>query len=106
MSRRHKSLMTELVARQIRDEARRLMTPALKNGEQRSGVRHLLAEDSDFEIRFDVCLSIASDINTSAAFVVFTEVRIDRAKQAMARSLTDNYYGDGDRIRLLGSDKL
>lgn len=91
----------DLLRRPFREEARSLVTLALKNAEHRSGVRHLLAKDDDAEIRLDVYPIIARDLNERAALVVFTEVKVDRARGL--EKLTDLGEGtfESDRIRLL-----
>ncbi|WP_298835653.1 chemotaxis protein CheB [uncultured Roseobacter sp.] len=91
----------DLLRRPFREEARSLVTLALKNGETRSGVRHLLADGDDEEIRLDVYPIIARDINERAALVVFSEVQVDRAKGAVSKSESDGDDFEHDRIRLL-----
>lgn len=91
----------DLLRRPFREEARSLVTLALKHGEHRSGVRHLLAEDDDAEIRLDVYPIIARDINERAALVVFTEVQVDRSKASGASEVDEDSIFESDRIRLL-----
>lgn len=91
----------DLLRRPFREEARSLVTLALKNGEHRSGVRHLLAEDDDAEIRLDVYPIIARDINERAALVVFSEVQVDRAKGRETGPKPEGEAFESDRIRLL-----
>ncbi|WP_300030782.1 chemotaxis protein CheB [uncultured Roseobacter sp.] len=91
----------DLLRRPFREEARSLVTLALKNDENRSGVRHLLADDDDAEIRLDVYPIIARDINERAALVVFKEVQVDRAKGAEKQLAAQSDDVDHDRIRLL-----
>ncbi len=91
----------DLLRRPFREEARSLVTLALKHGEHRTGVRHLLGEDDDAEIRLDVYPIIARDINERAALVVFSEVQIDRARNAGAKAEVDDAGLENDRIRLL-----
>ncbi|QJF51015.1 chemotaxis protein CheB [Roseobacter ponti] len=91
----------DLLRRPFREEARSLVTLALKNAEHRSGVRHLLADDDDAEIRLDVYPIIARDINERAALVVFTELSIDRARGLEKEQLSEETGFDADRIRLL-----
>ncbi|WP_300055384.1 chemotaxis protein CheB [uncultured Roseobacter sp.] len=91
----------DLLRRPFREEARSLVTLALKNGEHRSGVRHLLAEDDDAEIRLDVYPIIARDINERAALVVFSEVQVDRSKGKETKPNADGEAFESDRIRLL-----
>ena len=91
----------DLLRRPFREEARSLVTLALKHGEHRTGVRHLLAEDDDAEIRLDVYPIVARDINERAALVVFTEVKVDRSKGAGASDKDEGAVFESDRIRLL-----
>ncbi|WP_227269456.1 chemotaxis protein CheB [Roseobacter weihaiensis] len=93
----------DLLRRPFREEARSLVTLALKHGEHRSGVRHLLAEDDDAEIRLDVYPIIARELNERVALVVFSEVQIDRAKEitnGSGQAKEDSGF-DSDRIRFL-----
>lgn len=91
----------DLLRRPFREEARSLVTLALKNGEHRSGVRHLLAEDDDAEIRLDVYPIIARDINERAALIVFSEVQVDRSKGFDTDIKPGGEAFESDRIRLL-----
>ncbi|MCV3271936.1 chemotaxis protein CheB [Roseobacter sinensis] len=91
----------DLLRRPFREEARSLVTLALKNGEHRSGVRHLLAEDDDAEIRLDVYPIIARDINERAALVVFSEVQVDRSRGREMGPKPEGEAFETDRIRLL-----
>ncbi|WP_187430396.1 Protein-glutamate methylesterase/protein-glutamine glutaminase [Roseobacter fucihabitans] len=91
----------DLLRRPFREEARSLVTLALKNAEHRSGVRHLLAEDDDAEIRLDVYPIIARDLNERAALVVFSEVQVDRARAFERQDTTGEDAFETDRIRLL-----
>ena len=68
----------DLLRSPLREEARSLITIALKNAEHRAGVRHLLAEKDDEEIRLDVFPIVARDINERAALVVFTPVKVTK----------------------------
>ncbi|MEP0964147.1 MAG: chemotaxis protein CheB [Roseobacter sp.] len=91
----------DLLRRPLREEARSLVTLALKHGQHRVGVRHLLAEGDDEEIRLDVYPIIAREINEHAALVVFNEIQIDRARPF--EKIEQPYEGtpQDDRIRLL-----
>ncbi|MEM1352797.1 MAG: PAS domain-containing protein, partial [Pseudomonadota bacterium] len=91
----------DLLRRPFREEARSLVTLSLKNAEQRSGVRHLLAEDADAEVRLEVYPIIARDINERAALVVFSEVKRDITKEIGAANDNSEAGIDSDRIRLL-----
>ncbi|MFD1158713.1 hypothetical protein [Roseovarius aestuarii] len=74
----------DLLRSPLREEARSLITIALKNAEHRAGVRHLLAEKDDEEIRLDVFPIVARDINERAALVVFTPVKATKKMGWMA----------------------
>jgi len=91
----------DLFRRPFREEARSLVTLALKNGEHRSGVRHLLAEDADAEVRLEVYPIIARDLNEQAALVVFNEVQRDRAVEIDAANDNTEAGIDSARIRVL-----
>lgn len=91
----------DLLRRPFREEARSLVTIALKNEEHKSGVRHLIEEDGDSEIRLDVYPIIARDLNERAALVVFNEVQIDHARRAERQLSEPSNIFDSDRIRLL-----
>ncbi|WP_299827078.1 chemotaxis protein CheB [uncultured Roseobacter sp.] len=91
----------DLLRRPFREEARSLVTLALKNGEHRTGVRHLLADDDDAEIRLDVYPIIARDINERAALIVFSEIQVDRAKGFETDVKSGDEAFESDRIRLL-----
>lgn len=97
----HLKMHIDLLRRPFREEARSLVTLALKHGEHRSGVRHLLAEDDDAEVRLSVYPIIARDINERAALVVFSEVPIDRTKGIDRSSENESSGFENDRIRLL-----
>ncbi|RPE71443.1 two-component system CheB/CheR fusion protein [Pacificibacter maritimus] len=62
----------DLLRSPLREEARSLVTIALKNKSHRAGVRHLVANASGDEVRLDVYPIVASQINERAALVVFT----------------------------------
>lgn len=64
----------DLVRRPLREEARSLVTIAMKNQRHRSGVRHLLQKDDEAAIRLDVYPIIASGISERAALLAFNEV--------------------------------
>lgn len=91
----------DLLRRPFREEARSLVTLALKNGEHRAGVRHLLAEGDDSEIRLDVFPIIARDLNERAALVVFSEVQVERGRTMEMPRYSEDKEQDSDRIRLL-----
>ena len=94
----------DLLRSPLREEARSLITIALKNGEYRAGVRHLLAEKDDEEIRLDVYPVVAKDINERAALVVFTPVKVDKST-LVAADIKDLDEGVvAERIRYLESE--
>ncbi|MGY3436871.1 MULTISPECIES: chemotaxis protein CheB [unclassified Marinovum] len=77
----------DLLRSPLREEARSLITIALKNGKHRAGVRHLLTETDQEEVRLDVYPIIAKDINERAALVVFSPIKVDRAH--ISRSVSE-----------------
>ena len=68
----------DLLKSPLREEARSLMTIALKNKAHRSGVRHLLAATDEKEVRLDVYPIVAKEINERAALIVFTPVKVEK----------------------------
>ncbi|MBY6042572.1 chemotaxis protein CheB [Phaeobacter italicus] len=94
----------DLLRSPLREEARSLITIALKNGARKGGVRHLLAENDDEEIRLDVFPIVAKEISERAALVVFTPVTVDRAK--LAETAAEQNPGDPnyERIRMLENE--
>ncbi|WP_259990144.1 chemotaxis protein CheB [Sulfitobacter sp. S190] len=70
----------DLLRSPLREEARSLVTIAMRNNAHRAGVRHMLKEGDGSETRIDVYPIIAKDINESASLVVFTETPVDLSK--------------------------
>lgn len=64
----------DLLRSPLREEARSLVSIALKNGKRRSGVRHLLAKEDKNRLRLDVYPIIAKEISERAALIVFTPI--------------------------------
>ncbi|MFT6222826.1 MAG: two-component system CheB/CheR fusion protein [Paracoccaceae bacterium] len=85
----------DLLRSPLREEARSLITIALKNKKQRSGVRHLMAENDEQRIRLDVYPIIAKDINERAALIVFTPVEPDKVLPAVVGATPQ----DGAEVR-------
>lgn len=83
----------DLLRRPLREEARSLITIALKNGKRRSGVRHLLAEDDSNQVMLEVYPIVAKEINERAALLVFkpieTEPESKRLKTVSAGDSTE-----------------
>jgi two-component system CheB/CheR fusion protein len=71
----------DLLRSPLREEARSLITIALKNRAHRAGVKHLLGADDQEEVRIDVYPIVAPDINEQAALVTFTRVKVDQARK-------------------------
>ncbi|WP_420860355.1 chemotaxis protein CheB [Algirhabdus cladophorae] len=69
-------LQINLLRSPLREEARSLITLALKRSTMRSGVRHLLSKEDDREVRLDVYPIYAKGINERAALVVFSPIDI------------------------------
>ena len=95
----------DLLRSPFREEARSLITISLKSGSHRSGVRHLLAETDEEEVRLDVYPIVAADISERAALVVFSLVKVDRSRQVALKGATagDNKFVS-ERIRELESE--
>ncbi|MEQ6202154.1 chemotaxis protein CheB [Sulfitobacter sp. HNIBRBA2951] len=91
----------ELLRSPLREEARSLVTIALRNNAHRAGVRHLLADDADTETRIDVYPIIAKDISEKAALVVFNALEIDHTRMAVISSSTVESGGNAEQIRAL-----
>ncbi len=94
----------DLLRSPLREEARSLVTIALRNNAHRSGVRHLLSETDQAETRIDVYPIIAKDIAENAALVVFTQLPVDPMKQSRS-ALTDiGGEENSERIMALESE--
>mgnify|MGYP003674420192 CR=1 FL=1 len=91
----------DLLRGPFREEARSLVTLALKNAEHRSGVRHPLSDNGETECRLDVYPIIARDLNERAALVVFNEVQVDRTKGLGSLYAKEGGEIESDRIRFL-----
>lgn len=68
----------DLLRSSLREEARTLVTTALRNQAHQSGVRHLLSESDKVETRIEVYPIIATEIGENAALVVFTELPLNK----------------------------
>ena len=64
----------DLLRSPLREEARSLITIALKHGRTRTGVKHLMPGGGDMEVFLKIYPIVAPDINEKAALVVFEEV--------------------------------
>ncbi len=91
----------DLFRRPFREEARSLVTLSLKSGALRSGVRHLLTEGDEGEVRLDVYPIIARDINERAALVVFTELATEPLRAVNSAPSSPGESPESDRIRYL-----
>ncbi|WP_342075465.1 chemotaxis protein CheB [Yoonia sp. SS1-5] len=87
-----------------REEARSLVTIALQRGVHRTGVRHLLSDNGDDELRLDVYPIIAKGINERVALVVFTPVEIDRSVRQIEEMLDGEDAELSSRVRALQSE--
>ncbi|WP_306114465.1 MULTISPECIES: chemotaxis protein CheB [unclassified Roseovarius] len=94
----------DLLRSPLREEARSLMTIALKNQVARSGVRHLLMDNDGEEVRLDVYPIIAKDINERAALVVFTPIKIDKAATRKDDGKKPDGKAAAERIRILENE--
>lgn len=79
----------DLIRRPLREEARSLVTIAMKNGTHRSGVRHLLREDDENAVQLDVYPIIAPGISERAALLVFNDVDVDAIAANLSLSSTE-----------------
>ena len=94
----------DLLRSPLREEARSLVTIALRNNAHRAGVRHLLAEGDETETRVDVYPIVAKDISERAALVVFNTVPVDFSKKASQKSGKVDGTASSERIQLLESE--
>ena len=67
----------DLIRRPLREEARSLVTIAMKHGRRKSGVRHMLREEDEAAVQLDVYPIIAAGISERSALLVFNEVDAD-----------------------------
>lgn len=86
----------DLVRSPLKEEARSLVTIALKNKKHRSGVRHLLREGDEASIRLDVYPIVASGISERAALLAFNEVENVTAFQVTEADFDES---DDERTR-------
>lgn len=86
----------DLVRSPLKEEARSLVTIAMKNKKHRSGVRHLLREGGEASIRLDVYPIIASGISERAALLAFNEVENVTAFQVTEADFDES---DDERTR-------
>ena len=97
-------MQLDLLRSPFREEARTLITFALKNGERRVGLGHALSEESDTETRLVVYPIVAKELNERVALVVFEEYEPEPASRAQ---IIDDSTLDGDvsaRIRYLEAE--
>ncbi|SLN58117.1 chemotaxis protein CheB [Pseudooctadecabacter jejudonensis] len=64
----------ELLKSPLREEARSLVSVALRHGAQRTGVRHRMDEKDEFDIRLNVYPIVAKSLAERVAVVAFTPV--------------------------------
>jgi two-component system CheB/CheR fusion protein len=64
----------DLLRRPLREEARTLITLALKNEDRRVGMRHRLNEGDDFDLRMTVQPIIAKELNERLSLVIFEQL--------------------------------
>ena len=62
----------DLLRSPLREEARSLMTIAMRSGERRSGIRHVLGDTDTIGTRLEVIPIVANEINERAALLVFS----------------------------------
>ena len=64
----------ELLKSPLREEARSLVSVALRHGTHRTGIRHRLNDDGESDIRINVYPIVAKSLNERIAVVAFTPV--------------------------------
>ncbi|WP_296420158.1 chemotaxis protein CheB [Pseudooctadecabacter sp.] len=64
----------ELLKSPLREEARSLVSVALRHGTHRTGIRHRLSDDGEFDIRINVYPIVAKSLSERIAVVAFTPV--------------------------------
>jgi len=94
----------DLLRSPLREEARRLITLALKHNTYRNGVRHLLAETDTEEVRLDVYPMVANEINERAALIVFTPVKVESVVPPKKTKSSKKDDESEDRIRTLENE--
>ena len=70
----------DLLRRPLREEARSLITIALKHGKHRSGVKHHIGKEESAQIKLEVHPILANDINEKPALVIFSEIPADKGR--------------------------
>jgi two-component system CheB/CheR fusion protein len=94
----------DLLRSPLREEARSLVTIALKTESPRSGVRHLLAEDDANRVRLDVYPIVAREISERAALVVFTPVEEQQPRPRTEAEVVKADSAEAERIRDLETE--
>ena len=97
-------LQLDLLRSPLREEARSLVTIALRNNAHKAGVRHLLAESDEDEVRLDIYPIIAPEISERAALVVFNKVKVDRSLARRARVEAGSDSTTTERINALENE--
>ena len=97
-------LQLDLLRSPLREEARSLVTIALRNNAHKSGVRHLLAEHDQDEVKLDIYPIIAPEISERAALVVFNKVKVDRAPAQKDTKPHDPDSSTAERIHALENE--
>ncbi|QUJ76397.1 PAS domain-containing protein [Sulfitobacter albidus] len=95
----------DLLRSPLREEARSLVTIAMRNNAHRAGVRHLLGDGDETETRIDVYPIIAKDINENAALVVFSKLPVDHTRLSRQKKISEESGADSsERIQALESE--
>ena len=90
----------DLLRSPMREEARSLVTIALKNNQKRTGVRHLLDTKRDDGVRLDVYPIVSEALNENAALVTFTPTEAPEATAPVVGD-ADSETTSEQRIKLL-----
>ena len=90
----------DLLRRPLREEARSLVTLAIKHGEMRRGVRHDLGREDGVRVQLSVYPLVAPEIDEKSALVVFGHV----AAETRQVSSDGTEAVDNDRVMALESE--
>ena len=94
----------DLLRSPLRQEARSLITIAFKQGEGRTGIQHVINEETQEGVQLDVFPIVAKSINERAALVVFRHVKLNPKTEP---DNIDQLDADGEvmeRVRMLENE--
>lgn len=94
----------DLLRRPLREEARTLITLALKNEDRRIGMRHKLNETDEKDLRLLVQPILAKEINERLALIVFEQLDPEPKKTTNLARLSVSEQGAAERISFLETE--